>query len=170
MNPGTRDSPLDPRSSVQRWLLRIEVAYLTLLPFLGAIAAFYFHSPWATYIIWAGWLLALMNMYIHVPMAVSGYRRKGLRLLLPMASTGVIALKNGLGAGNIWSFFLDEAVMESAALMMGFALIFLFSRGTKGDTAWEALGPGLVVFVVLLFVGSAGGLFLAWLERIAHQP
>lgn len=173
-DPKTMPSEPAPTSSfyesVKGLFLKLEVAYLTVLPFLGAVAAFYFETPWTTYIILGGWLLAMMNMYIHVPMAMSGYRRKGARLILPLASTGLIALKNGLHSGNIWDFFLDQAVMESAALMLGFALIFLFSRGMNGDTAFEALGPGMVIFVVALFVGSAGGLLLAWVERLALQP
>lgn len=153
--------------TMTRTIQWIEAIYVGILPFLGAWAAMELDSKYIGWIIFGGWLLATMNVYIYVPLVLSGFGRNWVLMLLPLFRIVILVFKQGMSDGSLWSFFLDEALIETGSLMIGFALYFLFGTGIGGNSAWKDMGfLGVLVFAGL-FLGSAGGFFMASWE---NQP
>ncbi len=147
-----------------------EAIYVALLPFLGAWAAMELDSEYVSWIIFGGWLLATMNVYIYVPLVLSGFGRNWVLMMVPVVRIAVLILKQGVSDGSLWAFFLDEAMVETGSLMIGFALYFLFGTGISGNSAWKDLGIVAVLVFVGLFLGSAGGFLMAsWDEQPAGR-
>ncbi|MCB1318229.1 MAG: hypothetical protein KDK27_19820, partial [Leptospiraceae bacterium] len=154
-----------------RWrgfISALEIAYICLLPFLGALAAFQLESDFIGWIMIGGWLLAVLNVYIHAPVILSGYGRSAPLLLVPLVRIVLLAGKQSWMEGSIWNFFLDETILEAGSLMIAFALMFLFGRGISGNTAWQDLGVGMVVIMVGLFLGSIGGFLMFYIEQLPN--
>jgi hypothetical protein len=114
--------------------------------------------------------MALLNLYIYLPMVMARENHNNWRSLLPLIPILGILLKNSGEDQAIWYYLLDEAMLESVALMLAFALMFLFGRGIAGDRAWQGLGIGMTLIVVALFGGCASGLILAWAEHWQEWP
>tara|TARA_Y100001937_G_scaffold79768_1_gene108103 strand:- start:51155 stop:51832 length:678 start_codon:yes stop_codon:yes gene_type:complete len=149
----------------RKWIQWIEAGYVAALPFLGAWSALELDSDYAQWIIFGGWLLATMNIYIYVPVILQGMGRNWVLLALPLARILVLAFKQSESDGSLWAFFLDEALIETGSLMIGFALYFLFGTGIAGTSAWSEFGLLGVLLFVLLFLGSVGGFVMACLEQ-----
>jgi hypothetical protein len=147
-----------------------EAIYLCLLPFLGAIAAFYFHTDYVGWIVATGWLMAVLNMYIHLPMVLMRHETRLIDMLLPLVPMVLILVKQLATAGGLWAFLLDEAMLEAVALMVGFVWMFSTGKGVDNQRAWKSMGIGFTLIIVFLFGGCASGLILAWSETLPRQP
>ncbi|MCB1139582.1 MAG: hypothetical protein KDK23_12530 [Leptospiraceae bacterium] len=149
----------------RKWVQWIEAGYVAALPFLGAWSALELDSQYVSWIIFGGWLLATMNIYIYVPIILQGMGRNWVLLTLPLVRILVLAFKQSESEGSLWAFFLDEALIETGSLMIGFAIYFLFGTGISGSTAWSEFGILGVLFFLGLFLGSVGGFIMASLEQ-----
>lgn len=143
----------------------MEAGYVAALPFLGAWSALELESDYVSWILFGGWLLATMNIYIYVPIILQGMGRNWVLLTLPLVRIAVLAFKQTESEGSLWAFFLDEALIETGSLMIGFAFYFLFGTGISGNTAWSEMGIPGVLLIVGLFLGSVGGFVMASLEQ-----
>ena len=94
-----------------------EAIYVALLPFLGAWAAMELESDYVPWIVAGGWLLATMNVYIYVPLVLSGFGRNWVLMMVPFVRITVLILKQGVSDGSLWAFFLDEALVETGSLL-----------------------------------------------------
>lgn len=155
------------RDCCQKITQRIEIVYVSLLPFIGAWAAMELESRYVTWIIVGGWLLATINVYIYVPAILAGYGRNWVLIVVPFLRIALLAFKQGISDGSVWAFFLDAALIETGNLMLGFSFYFAFGTGVSGNNAWKDLGIFVPVMMILLFLASVGGFILASLE---NQP
>jgi hypothetical protein len=140
------------------------------LPLLGAVAAIYFQTGYFHLLIYTGWLLLIMNIYIHAPLVLVGKPSSLGQTLIALIPMAMIVSKQVFSQGSVWGYFLDEAMLESVALMLGFVAMFAFGTGVTGESAWKGLGIGMTLIVVGLFAGCASGIFLAWFETVEQQP
>ncbi|MEM7036428.1 MAG: hypothetical protein AAF570_05555 [Bacteroidota bacterium] len=155
-----------------RLVTRIEAVYIAVLPFLGGWAAMTIDGDTFGWVVAGGWLLAVINLIIHVPMVMSGYQhqRKPYWRWLSLLAVSLLATRQGLVGGSAWGFFLDDVIMESCALLGGFAVMLIFGKGISGDRAWSELGAGMVILVVAFLVGAMGGFVIAWVDTLQGQP
>jgi|GEM_PF-3297403 hypothetical protein len=152
-----------------RWLgwiedviYRIEMVFLLSLPLLGALAIYNIAPQYYKWTIVAGWLLALLHVYLHMPFYSVKSNLRGIRALLPLAPVVAAGVNQGFAATDFWHFFLESCVMEAGALMLGFAGILLVGKGMAGGSAWKDLGPFMVLMVAGLALATASPFFLAW--------
>ena len=151
-------------------IARVEIAYLSALPFLAAFAVLEIDSPYTNWVLLGGWLLAVLNVFIHAPMVASGFGRAWFFLLIPFARVIYIGVKQGFDDGSIWLFFLDEALLETGSLMFAFGYMFLFGKGISGNSAWHELGIVHVLLVTGFVLGAVGGFAMTALEMQPGGP
>ena len=155
-----------------RLITRLEALYIGILPLLGAWAAILVDRELLGWVVGGGWLLAVINLTIHVPMVISGYQqsRKMRWLWLPLLPMGLLATRQGLIGGSAWGFFLDDVMLESCSLMLGFIGMLLVGTGVSGKSAFKDLGCFTVFLVIGFLLGAIGGFVIAWVQTLHGQP
>lgn len=151
----------------ENFFYKVEIIYLLALPVLGGLAIYHTSFDYFGFTVMAGWLLAMMHVYLHLPFFLERKNMRGMKALLPLAPVAAAGINQGIGTADFWHFFLENTVMEAGALMLGLVGMFLFGKGISGKRSFEDLGYGLVVIVIALFLASAAPFFLAW---AAHWP
>lgn len=144
-----------------------EMLFTAILPILAVAGLSITGSEWLGITLTMGWVLVLLHIILRIPRSMP---RTGMRLTdaLLMLLPVVFILGNTILTGSSgWLFFLDQIMLESVSMIAAFALMLLFGKGIAGDSAWEGLGPGIVILNLIIFSAACYGFTRAWID--AHQ-
>jgi hypothetical protein len=144
----------------------IEAWLTALVPFACFLGAFLSNSQWLVWLAFSGWLLALLNVYIQVPVIVETGKEKwtGLAtgLILPRF---VLVAKQFFSEGSPWNYFYDQVMLDAGSLILALIVMFVFYKGISGNSSWKDLGIPFVIIILLIFGGTVSGFILLWNEK-----
>ena len=149
---------------MKKWLFNIELIYYALLPFLGYIAVYKLNDE-AKDMVWLpllGWTVLVVFQVVYLGILQENNKKQS-TALLTIVPPFLIGLNHALLNGTIWNFFLEQAMIEVVALILGLSVIFLFFKNDKGRTAFQDLG--IVIFLIVgLFVIGIWAIIGTWLS------
>lgn len=130
----------------------VQAGYYAVLPYLAYVAVFAVGGRGGLAML-LGWIVLLVYQILFLGLFAARTepaRTQGRWLFV--VPPVLIGVRQVIGPGTLWNFFLEEMLLEAVTLVLVFVGQLLFTRNREGRTAWADLG------ITPLLVGGLLGL------------
>lgn len=156
---------------MKNYLAKLEFSYFAILPFLAYIAILYLdvsqHNLFLLPIF--GWIFLLFYQILYLGWLQKTQEDASLAVTAIIPPV-LIGINQAYMNGSIWTFFIENMVLEGVTLILALILVLLFSSNHEGKNVWKESSTAIAaLFFSALLLGGCWVFVTAWWEINLYQ-